>query len=234
MVTMGIVAGSQHAARPAAVFAARLPRQALGAPCLVDDSVRRLLPQPAPCHPLPLPPMPCCRLDIAAHFFRAVARPACDWRPAPCQPPSGASCAGDAPAIAHCLPALGPLLPAPSPDRPAASPTLPRRRLGPPPSPADGGVRGGAWDAPHRLHGQGDRQRRAQGVRGGAWTPRIAPSAPRRGGIRPPMCTFRSLGRSAPRAPAQARGAARWDGIPQVHPPAGPTGRGGSGQGRLT
>lgn len=163
-------------------------------------------PQPALCHPLPCP---AAALDDAAHFFRAAARPACEWRP--CPSPAAflrllrGRRAGDRPLPPRPLP------PAASPE-PRSSGRVPapaRRRLGPPPSPADGGVRGGAWDAPHRLHGLGDRQRRAQGVRGGAWDaqhrhrgrigpgrqgrrlrrrlgrPASPPPRPRRGGIRP-------------------------------------------------
>ena len=101
-------------------------------------------------------------------FFRAAARPACGWAPALCQPPSYTSCAGAAPAIAPCTPPLPPAArPAAPIGRPRPRPR--RRRLGLPPPPVDGGCL-----PPRPCPGQP-----APG------TPRIAPSAPRRGGIRP-------------------------------------------------
>ena len=141
---------------------------------------------PAAC-PLPPPPMPCCRLDIAAHFSGGGPS-SCGWRPCPLPVAFlrllRGRRAGDRP-----LP--------PRPRPPAARPRAPIGRPRPRPCHAD------AWGRPRRqLMGASaaapgtpriasmDRAivnavRRASAAAPG--TPRIAPSAPCGGGIRPPI-----------------------------------------------
>ena len=141
---------------------------------------------PAAC-PLPPPPMPCCRLDIAAHFsgrrpvqLRMASLPPASRFPAPLARATRRRSPTASPPSAPCCPPRAPIgRPRPRPCH-ADAWGRPRRQLMGASAAAPGTPRIASMD-----RAIVNAVRRASAAAPG--TPRIAPSAPCGGGIRPPI-----------------------------------------------